>query len=70
MLHDKPGEKAIKNVAYVPNLAANLLSVNTLAKRGLTTIFSDKGCHIYKTKMLKLMVWFLPVLQKNLVYIV
>jgi hypothetical protein len=28
MLHDKPGETAINNVAYVPNLAANLLSVN------------------------------------------
>jgi hypothetical protein len=46
MLHDKPGERAINNVAYVPNLAANLLSVNILAKRGLSTIFSEKGCHI------------------------
>jgi hypothetical protein len=27
-----------------------LLSVNILAKRGLTTIFSEKGCHIYKNK--------------------
>jgi hypothetical protein len=46
MLHDKPGER-------VPNLAATLLSVNTLAKKGLTTVFSDKGCHIYKNKDVK-----------------
>jgi hypothetical protein len=30
--------------------AANLLSVNILAERGLTTIFSEIGCHIYKNK--------------------
>jgi hypothetical protein len=38
----------------VPNLAANLLSINILAKRGLTTIFSEKGCHIYKNKDVKI----------------
>jgi transposase InsO family protein len=54
MLHDKPGERAINNVAYVPNLAANLLSINILAKRGLTTIFSKKGCHMYKNKDVKI----------------
>jgi hypothetical protein len=54
MLYDKPGETAINNVAYVTNLAANLLSVNILAKRGLTTIFSEKGCHIYKNKDVKI----------------
>jgi hypothetical protein len=42
MLHDKPGETAINDVAYVPNLAANLSSVNILAKKGLTTVFSEK----------------------------
>jgi hypothetical protein len=30
-----------------------LLSVNTLAKKRLTTIFSEKGFHIYKNKDVK-----------------
>jgi hypothetical protein len=65
MLHEKPGETTINNVAYVPNLAANLLSVNILAKRGLTTIFSEKGCYIYKNKVLKLMVCVICLVNKT-----
>jgi hypothetical protein len=53
MLHDKPGETTINDVAYVPSLATNVLSVNILAKKGLTTVFSEKGCHIYKNKDVK-----------------
>jgi hypothetical protein len=60
MLHDNPGETAINDVAYVPNLSANLLSVNILANKGLTTVFSEKGCHIYKNKDVKVdrRIWY------------
>jgi hypothetical protein len=33
----------IKDVIYVPKLAANLLSVSTLVKRGLVVLFTDMG---------------------------
>jgi hypothetical protein len=70
MLHDKPGERAINDDAYVPSIATNLLSVNILAKKGLTTVFSEKGCHMYKNKDVKFdgVVFASP--QKNLVCVV
>jgi hypothetical protein len=34
----------ILEVAYVPNLSVNVLSVSKLSERGHTTIFSPDGC--------------------------
>lgn len=36
----------VKNVQHVPNLCANLLSVNAMVNNGNTIIFDDKGCRI------------------------
>jgi hypothetical protein len=44
---------AIRDVAYVPNLSVNLLSVSKLSERGHTTIFSPDGCHIYRNASVK-----------------
>ena len=44
----------IKDVIYMPNLLANLLSVSTLDKRGLAVVFTDKGSAIYKKEELKI----------------
>jgi hypothetical protein len=46
-------ETAINDVSYVSSLATNLLSVNISAKKALTTVFSEKGFHIYKNKDVK-----------------
>lgn len=40
--------KTISNVLFVPNIAANLLSVSKIAERGYILVFDDTGCRIYK----------------------
>lgn len=42
------GLSEIQNVTYVPNLSSNLLSVSSIAKSGLATVFIDNLCSIYK----------------------
>jgi transposase InsO family protein len=49
MLQGRSGVTTIDNVTYVPNLSGNLLSVNKLANKGFTTIFSSEGCNMYLT---------------------
>jgi hypothetical protein len=44
---------AIREVAYVPNLSVNLLSVSKLSERVHTTIFSPDGCYIYRNASVK-----------------
>lgn len=36
----------VKNVLFVPGLAANLLSVSTIVKSGYKVLFNNKGCDI------------------------
>lgn len=43
----------ISNVTYVKNMTANLLSVNTMVKKGFTVIFKEDGCKIIDAKSLK-----------------
>ncbi|XP_048003328.1 uncharacterized protein LOC125239728 [Leguminivora glycinivorella] len=38
--------KTISDVYYVPNLAANLLSVSAMAKKGYKIVFDSDGCEI------------------------
>ena len=52
-LRETPGATVIKDVVFVPNISANLLSVNKLTKSGLTVTFNDKGCSIYITNDVK-----------------
>ncbi|XP_057671187.1 uncharacterized protein LOC130902919 [Diorhabda carinulata] len=40
----------VKNVLFVPGLAANLLSVSTIVKNEHNVIFYDKGCDIQNAK--------------------
>lgn len=40
----------IKNVLFVPGLAANLLSVSTIVKSGYNVAFNSKGCDIRNPK--------------------
>lgn len=40
----------VKNVLYVPGLAANLLSVSTIVKNGYKVIFIKRGCEIQDGK--------------------
>ncbi|XP_057664430.1 uncharacterized protein LOC130898869 [Diorhabda carinulata] len=40
----------VKNILFVPGLAANLLSVSTIVKKGHNVIFYDKGCDIQNAK--------------------
>lgn len=40
------GTIQLKNVLYVPGLAANLMSVSTITKSGYRVIFNEKGCNI------------------------
>lgn len=37
----------IKDVLFVPNICANLLSVSQMARRGLSIKFQDDGCEIF-----------------------
>jgi hypothetical protein len=41
------GLLGIKDVTYVPNLTANLISVSTLCKSKFVTVFDCNGCSIY-----------------------
>lgn len=41
------GEGVIRNVSFVPDLAANLLSVSRLVDGGYKVLFSEDGCNIY-----------------------
>lgn len=38
------GKIQLKNVLYVPGLAANLISVSTITKSGFKVVFNEKGC--------------------------
>lgn len=50
-IHVSPKNKIqIKNVLYVPGLAANLLSVSTIVKGGYKVLFNDKGCEIQNNR--------------------
>lgn len=45
---DSVADAVIKDVRFVPGLAANLLSVSKCVDNGLTVVFSQKGCEIFK----------------------
>jgi len=55
-IKDKDGIQTItaKNVLYVPEITANLLSVSQMTKKNLTINFNKKGCTIYDEDMLPL----------------
>lgn len=36
----------IKNVRYIPNICANLLSVSQMARQGITVMFDESGCRM------------------------
>lgn len=40
----------VRNVLFIPELSANLLSVCQLTKNGCKLEFTDEGCNIYNTK--------------------
>lgn len=40
----------IKNVLFVPGLAANLLSVSTIVKSGYNVLFNNQGCEVRSAK--------------------
>lgn len=40
------GEIQLRNVLYVPGLAANLISVSTITKSGYRVTFNEKGCNV------------------------
>ncbi|KPJ16606.1 Retrovirus-related Pol polyprotein from transposon TNT 1-94 [Papilio machaon] len=46
---DVDGSIRVRDAMYAPDLATNLLSVNTLVKRGRVVVFSNRGCEIYKS---------------------
>lgn len=41
-------DKSIKDALYVPNVAANLLSVSKVAEKGYVLVFDINKCHIYR----------------------
>lgn len=41
------GNIQVKDVLYVPGLAANLLSVSSIVKSGYTITFNNKSCYVY-----------------------
>ena len=47
ILNGKNNLKEIQNVAYVPGLTSNLLSVSSITQSGLCTVFDKTGCGIY-----------------------
>jgi hypothetical protein len=40
-------QKTISEVMFVPGIAANLLSVNKITKRGYILLFDDKQCQAF-----------------------
>lgn len=48
-LADNSCVKTITDVVYVPKLSTNLLSVSKMVEKGLSVIFSNRGCQIYGT---------------------
>lgn len=44
------GSVTIKNVEYVPNLCANLLSVRQMTQNGKSVVFDGDRCNIYNNK--------------------
>ena len=46
LLDGKTKERTLHDVLYVPELAFNLLSVTSAAKRGKVTTFSEMNCEI------------------------
>lgn len=40
----------VKNVQYIPNLCANLLSVSQMVKNGNSLVFDESECKIYNSK--------------------
>lgn len=47
MQGDEGSKIQVRQVLYIPKLAANLLSVSAMVKNGCKVIFRDKGCDIY-----------------------
>lgn len=46
-VHVNEGSKLITNVAYVPSLSTNLLSVSKVVGMGMVVVFSKEGCKMY-----------------------
>jgi len=44
---NESGLSKIEGVTYIPGLTSNLLSVSSLAKNGLVTVFKDDFCGVY-----------------------
>ncbi|KAJ8886779.1 hypothetical protein PR048_012991 [Dryococelus australis] len=51
-LKDTCGITTIKDVMFVPNMTANVLSKSKLVSCGLSVLFSSAGCMIYKEEEL------------------
>lgn len=50
---DNAGAGTITDVMYVPDISANLLSVNKLTEKNLTVVFDKDQCKIYKDCKIK-----------------
>lgn len=46
-------KKTAINVLYVPNLSANLLSVNKMIEKGYSVVFDNKYCKVFDRSSFK-----------------